>query len=375
MSAAEIIEQDAPSKGEFRDVMGRFASGVTVITTHENGTDFGAAVSAVSSLSDEPPMLLVCLNVSSTTGQAVKRTGVFAVNVLAEDSAPLAYQFASRGDDKFSSVAFERGEGDVPLISGSIAHFECEVQEAVRGGTHFVFLARVRRVSSTPGNPLAYFRGSFGRMEMNADAVALRAVRDYVVARVDDVAVPLDAEGMAAALDLEVGRTFSALIALAGEGLVKRSGTVFEVEPVPDRVLYDYYSAKLSIELGVAAQTVGRVSVERLAELRRLMEATLEHVDGDRFTDPEAWVVSNAEFHEYLVGLAGSVILDETYRGLQLRAVERRAITATTRATAELLEDHRAIVAGYEAGNVGAVLATLQAHAHRAAQTRAALVG
>jgi len=361
-----------PSKWEFRDVMGRFASGVTVITTHDGGVDFGAAASAVSSLSDEPPMLLICLNVESTTAQAITRSGVFAVNVLSEDSAPIAQRFASKATDKFDTVSFERGHGDVALIAGCIAHFECVVEETVRGGTHLVFLARVVHVTSHPGNPLAYFRGSFGRMETAPDVTALRAVRDYVVAAVSDVSVPLDAERIAEQLDIEVGRAFRALVALVDEGLVRRAGAVFEVEPVPDQVVFDYYAAKLALEVGVAAQTVGRATPEQLAELRRRMEATLEYVHDDEFTDPEGWIRSNAAFHEYLVSLAGSEILDETYKGLRLPGLELRSLSRSTKATAKLLDDHRDIVEGYEAGDRAKVIATLEAHSRRPKETRLA---
>lgn len=352
--------------------MGRFASGVTVITTSDGGLDYGAAASAVSSLSDDPPMLLICLNVESTTAQAIVRSGRFAVNVLSEDAAPLAQHFASKAPDKFATVAFERGRDGVPLIAGCIAHFECVVDETVRGGTHLVFLARVVHVASTPGNPLAYFRGSFGRMETAPDATALHAVRDYVVGEVSDVSIPLDPEQIAQRLEIEVGRAYRALVALADEGLVRRTGARFEVEPVPDQVVFDYYAAKLAIEVGVAAQTVGKATPEQLAELRRLGEATLEHVHDDEFTDPEGWIRSNAAFHEYLVSLAGSVILDETYKGLRLRGLEQRSVNRSTRATAKLLDDHRDIVAGFESGDLAKVIETLDRHAHRPQETRAA---
>jgi flavin reductase (DIM6/NTAB) family NADH-FMN oxidoreductase RutF len=363
---------EPPSKWEFRDVMGRFASGVTVITTREGEVDFGAAASAVSSLSDEPPMILICLNVTSSTAQAITRTGCFAVNVLAEDSAPIAQRFASKGADKFQSVAFERGHGGAPLLAGCIAQFECVVEDSVRGGTHLVFLARVVRVTSHPGNPLAYFRGSFGTMETAPDSAALRAVRDYVVNTVTDESVPLDAEAIAETLDIEIGRAFRALVALVDEGLVRRAGASFEVEPVPDQVIFDYYAAKLAIEVGAASQTVGHLTDEQLAELRRRMEATLEYVHDDEFVDPEGWIRSNAAFHEYLVTLAGSVILTETYKGLRLPSLELRTIRQSTKATSKLLDDHSAIVEGYESGDVAKVLATLAAHARRPQESRAA---
>lgn len=87
----------------FRDVIGRFASGVTVITTAIDGARFGTTASAVSSLSLEPPMVLVCLNKSSETQAAVLKAGTFCVNILAEGQQELAYRFAGKGD-KFAGV-------------------------------------------------------------------------------------------------------------------------------------------------------------------------------------------------------------------------------------------------------------------------------
>lgn len=363
----------APDKWEFRDVIGRFATGVTIITAHEGGVDFGAAASAVSSVSDDPPMILICLNTSSSTAQAIRRSGMFAVNVLAEDSAPIAQRFAMKGDDKFSSVSFERGVGDVPLIAGSIAQFEVEVDSAVRGGTHLVFLGRVRKVRSNPGNPLAYFRGSFGRMETTADAASVHAVREYVVTSVTEEAAVLDADEIAQRLDTEPGRVFSALTALSHEGLVRRAGAGFMIEPVPDRVLFDYYQAKLAIEIGAASAAVGRIEPTQLAELRRLADATRSHIDVDRqlFLDPEGWIRANNAFHEYLVGLAGSVVLTETYKGLSLPSVELRAIGGDTKAPQDLVDDHDEIVEGYASGDRDRVLRALHAHANRPRDLRA----
>ena len=92
----------------FRDVIGRFASGVTVITTTVDGAPFGTTASAVSSLSLEPPMVLVCLNKTSDTQAAILKAGAFCVNILAEGQQDLAYQFARKGD-KFGGHDLRRG--------------------------------------------------------------------------------------------------------------------------------------------------------------------------------------------------------------------------------------------------------------------------
>jgi 4-nitrophenol 2-monooxygenase / 4-nitrocatechol 4-monooxygenase, reductase component len=148
----------------FRDVIGRFASGVTVITTTCGGADHGTTASAVSSLSTDPPMLLICLNRTSSTRAAVLGSGFFGVNILAEGQDRVASAFARKGTDKFAGIHVLRGTTGVPLIGDALAHLECEVEETVTGGTHTVFLARVRAASGTDAAPLTYFRGRFGRL-------------------------------------------------------------------------------------------------------------------------------------------------------------------------------------------------------------------
>lgn len=154
---------------EFRNVIGHFASGVTVITTTVDGRPAGTTASAITSLTLEPPMLLICMNQSSATGQAIARAGAFAINILGEDHGELAVRFARRGGDKFDGVAISEGRHVGPLLDGALAHLECRVSEQVVAGTHVVFIADVLHGTARPGEPLAYYRGRFGRLELVAD--------------------------------------------------------------------------------------------------------------------------------------------------------------------------------------------------------------
>jgi len=151
---------------EFRRVVGHFASGVTVITTVDNALRYGTTASAFSSLSVEPPMLLVALNRTSETGAAVATAGRFAVNILAEDQEEVALRFARKGSSKFDGVPVSVGHGGLPLIDGALATLQCHVTSQASGGTHTVFLAEVVHAQSTAGTPLAYWRGRFGRLEL-----------------------------------------------------------------------------------------------------------------------------------------------------------------------------------------------------------------
>lgn len=156
-------------------MMGHFASGVTVITALHDGRRYGTTASAVTSLSLEPPMLLVCMNKRSETGRAVAASGCFGVNILGANQADLAQRFAQKGGDKFAGVPVTDGKWGEPLFDEALATLECRVAEETTGGTHSVFLAEVESGSVRGGAPLAYFRGEFGRLELTREQFEHRA--------------------------------------------------------------------------------------------------------------------------------------------------------------------------------------------------------
>ena len=157
----------------FRSVMSRFASGVTIITTRYEGIDYGLTASAVSSLSLDPPMLLICVNKTSNTQKAIAQSQVFAVNILRENQSAVARHFASSRPQKFGGMSVSYGALGIPLLDDALATIECRVTEEVTGGTHSVFLAEVKTAQAAEGMPLTYFRGRMGRFEfMSVDAGA-----------------------------------------------------------------------------------------------------------------------------------------------------------------------------------------------------------
>jgi len=150
-------------RARFRSVMSRFASGVSIITTRHEGIDYGLTASAVTLLSLNPPMLLICVNKASNTRDAIASARVFAVNILREDQSELARRFASSQPSKFEGQSISLGELGVPLLGDVLATIECRVTEIVSGGTHSIFLAEVQTAQATDEMPLTYFRGSMGR--------------------------------------------------------------------------------------------------------------------------------------------------------------------------------------------------------------------
>jgi flavin reductase (DIM6/NTAB) family NADH-FMN oxidoreductase RutF len=167
-------------KDVFRDVIGHFATGVTIITARREGTDYGLTVSAVTSLSLEPPMMIVCVNKTSRTLAAIRSSGTFGVNILGEHQGDLAERFATNRDDKFDGIRVVYSDFGNPLLEEALAHLECGVIQEVTGGTHSIFLAVVQRAERFEGSPLAYFRGKFGRLELSDESPADDEVRSVL---------------------------------------------------------------------------------------------------------------------------------------------------------------------------------------------------
>ena len=164
--SGEISIASQVEKELYRRTIGRFATGVTVITTRHDGRNYGMTASAVTSLSLEPPMLLVCVNKRTWVHDAVRGSNVFAVNVLALGQDHIARQFAQPAEDKFAGVPFDDGVLGVPVLREALAHFECRVTDRITGGTHTVFLGEVLAVGATDREPLLYYCGQFGGLAL-----------------------------------------------------------------------------------------------------------------------------------------------------------------------------------------------------------------
>lgn len=360
----------------FRRVIGSFMSGVVVITGGRDDQPYGMTVSAVSSLSLDPPMLLVCLNSASSTQEVVRRTGVFAVNILAEHQGSLAERFARSGlPDKFDGVGYRLGHTGVPLLDGALAVVECQVAEAVTGGTHRVFLARVLHADAVEGSPLAYFRGRFGKLEIDGDAQAYQQVRRMVLTRELPPGTAVAVTGLAERIGSSPSSAYYALTRLVGDGLVVRDpdrGHV--VKPVDVATSDDAHDAKLAIELGSAELTVGRLDAEQLDEFDRLAEATARHVAGDHLTDVVGYIEANDAFHTFPIKARGIAALLDAYRRLSLPDLMTRTLSADSQVSGHLIADHRRLVDAYRRGDLAGVKRVMVDHIQRAKATQRAAI-
>jgi flavin reductase (DIM6/NTAB) family NADH-FMN oxidoreductase RutF len=156
----------AIEKDLFRQVMGNFAAGVTVITTL--GADkqpFGLTATAFTSLSLVPPLVLVCIGKASETYPYFAPAGLFAVNFLAASQQDVSQRFASSGGDKFAALRWRRGALGLPLLDGTIGHLECRIVSAHDGGDHTIYVGEVEAAASGDGDPLVYFRSAYRTVE------------------------------------------------------------------------------------------------------------------------------------------------------------------------------------------------------------------
>ena len=153
------------SADEFRKVLSHFASGVTVITTCESdGRPTGLTASAFTSVSLDPPLILVCVAHKSQSYPALLESRRFAVNFLRTGQEDISRRFATSGLDKFDGVPHRISPLGLPVLTEALAHVECVTVSQHIEGDHTVFIGRVEDSGTTDGMPLLYFRGKYDRL-------------------------------------------------------------------------------------------------------------------------------------------------------------------------------------------------------------------
>jgi 3-hydroxy-9,10-secoandrosta-1,3,5(10)-triene-9,17-dione monooxygenase reductase component len=148
---------------EFRETLGRFATGVAFVTAMPGGTPAGLIVNSLTSVSLEPPLVAFCPARSSLTWQRMRRTGRFAVNVLARQHEDFVRRASPAGTDRFAGIDWELGAGGAPLLTGALATLECEIATEHAAGDHWIVLGLVDGLRTRQvGQPLTFFAGEFG---------------------------------------------------------------------------------------------------------------------------------------------------------------------------------------------------------------------
>jgi 3-hydroxy-9,10-secoandrosta-1,3,5(10)-triene-9,17-dione monooxygenase reductase component len=146
----------------YRQVMGQFLAGVTIITASNNGTPVGMAVSAFSSLSMDPPLVLFCPQKKSSTWALVDAAGHYAVNILAGEHQHISQQMSSKAEDKFADIGWHTESTGSPVLDEALGWIDCRTEHVYDGGDHWIVVGRILAMGWRDGAPLGYHRGSYG---------------------------------------------------------------------------------------------------------------------------------------------------------------------------------------------------------------------
>ena len=150
-------------QARFREVLGHFATGVTIVTALEEGLPVGFSCQSFAALSLDPPMVVLAPARASTSWPRIRAAGAFCVNILGEHQEAVCRAFAISGGDKFSGVGWRPGITGAPVIDGSLAVVECELGDIFEGGDHEIVTGSVVALDVGEGGPLLFYRGGFGR--------------------------------------------------------------------------------------------------------------------------------------------------------------------------------------------------------------------
>ncbi len=147
---------------EFRAALSRFPSGVTVVTTCDGeGRFHGISVSAFCSLSLEPPRVLICIEKTTGSHEALLESKAFIVHMLSAEQRDMSERFASLVEDKFEGIDLETGLDGIPVLLGCLANLECRLTNSFDGGDHSIFVGEVEKATVHDGDPILYFRGGY----------------------------------------------------------------------------------------------------------------------------------------------------------------------------------------------------------------------
>jgi len=149
----------------FRDALGRFATGVVLVTADTSAGSAGLAVNSFTSVSLDPPLVAFCPARTSASWPLIRQAGGFAVSILALEHGDLCQRFATRGADRFASAEWGRSPNGHPVASGCLAWLDCTIEQVHPAGDHDIVVGRVGELGICAGDPLVFYSGTYARLE------------------------------------------------------------------------------------------------------------------------------------------------------------------------------------------------------------------
>jgi len=154
------------SQSAFRAVLGRFATGVTIVTARDRrGRDIGMTVSAFASVSLDPPLVLICVDHAASIYQQLSKATHFIANILSEGQEAIARRFAEQIANRFEGIGYDRGQTGIAVLLDVLGYIECEVVARHEAGDHDIIVGAVKVAVANEGKPLLYYRGGYAQME------------------------------------------------------------------------------------------------------------------------------------------------------------------------------------------------------------------
>ena len=149
---------------EQRRIMGKFATGVTVVSTSLGDTTWGMTANAITSLSLDPPLVLVAVGRDSQSHRNYKESGFFAVNILSASQESISTRFASTGPKDFADLATKTAVTGAPILEGALGYVDCELVEILPGGDHDIFIGKIVAGDAGEGDPLIFYSGKYAQL-------------------------------------------------------------------------------------------------------------------------------------------------------------------------------------------------------------------
>jgi flavin reductase (DIM6/NTAB) family NADH-FMN oxidoreductase RutF len=155
----------------YRAAMRRFPTGVTIVTTVFEGQAYGFTANAFTSVSADPPMVLICVNREASAHPMISQSEIFCVNILAQNQVDVAKRFADRATrgNRFEGIATHTATTGSPVIDGALAYVDCTLAEEHTAGTHTVFIGAVVDSGSVAGKPLGYFNADYRDFQVSVE--------------------------------------------------------------------------------------------------------------------------------------------------------------------------------------------------------------
>ena len=170
MSKVEPVSGQGPDPGALRRALGCFVTGVTIVTARgADGRARGFTANSFTSVSLDPPLVLVCVGHETRDFEVYRRCPRFAVNVLGSSQQTISNRFATERPDRFAGVRWREGTHRVPILEGCIAALECAVWQRIEAGDHMILVGRVLGCEDSAESPLAFWRGSYRRLALDRD--------------------------------------------------------------------------------------------------------------------------------------------------------------------------------------------------------------